>query len=65
MWPYKAAGRGPQHVAEVVLMPLMKEWRSDPKVQLATCIQTVVANDLALLVMIHLGIASGVDVALL
>lgn len=28
MWGYKAAGRGPQHVAEGVLMPMMKEWRS-------------------------------------
>src|SRR5471030_711009 len=27
MWQYQAAGRGPQHVAEGVLMPIMKEWR--------------------------------------
>jgi ketosteroid isomerase-like protein len=27
MWQYKAAGRGPQHVAEGVLVPIMKEWR--------------------------------------
>ena len=27
MWQYKAAGRGPQHVAEGVLMPIMTEWR--------------------------------------
>ena len=27
MWRYKVAGRGPQHVAEGILMPLMKEWR--------------------------------------
>jgi len=27
MWQYKAAGRGPRHVAEGVLMPIMKEWR--------------------------------------
>src|SRR5471032_511503 len=27
MWQYKAAGRGPQHVAEGVLMPIMRDWR--------------------------------------
>lgn len=27
MWQYKVAGRGPQHVAEGILMPLMEEWR--------------------------------------
>jgi ketosteroid isomerase-like protein len=27
MWQYKAEGRGPQKVAEGVLMPMMKEWR--------------------------------------
>ena len=26
MWQYKAEGRGPQKVAEGVLMPMMKEW---------------------------------------
>jgi ketosteroid isomerase-like protein len=26
MWHYKAEGRGPQKVAEGVLMPMMKEW---------------------------------------
>lgn len=26
MWHYKALGRGPQHVAEGVLMPIMQEW---------------------------------------
>jgi ketosteroid isomerase-like protein len=26
MWHYKAGGRGPQHVAEGVLMPMMKDW---------------------------------------
>lgn len=28
MWHYKVRGRGPQAVAEGVLMPLMAEWRS-------------------------------------
>jgi ketosteroid isomerase-like protein len=28
MWPYRAAGRGPQHVAEGVFMKLQQEWRS-------------------------------------
>jgi uncharacterized protein len=28
MWQYKAGGRGPDKVAEGVLMPLMKEWKS-------------------------------------
>lgn len=28
MWQYKAVGRGPDKVAEGVLMPLMKEWKS-------------------------------------
>jgi ketosteroid isomerase-like protein len=28
MWSYKALGRGPQHVAEGVLMPMMKDWAS-------------------------------------
>jgi ketosteroid isomerase-like protein len=27
MWHYKVQGRGPQKVAEGLLMPLMKEWR--------------------------------------
>ncbi len=27
MWHYKVDGRGPQKVAEGLLMPLMKEWR--------------------------------------
>jgi hypothetical protein len=27
MWHYKVQGRGPQRVAEGLLMPLMKEWR--------------------------------------
>jgi ketosteroid isomerase-like protein len=26
-WPYKPTGRGPQGVAEGVLMPVLKEWR--------------------------------------
>jgi uncharacterized protein len=26
-WPYKPTGRGPQAVAEGVLMPVLKEWR--------------------------------------
>ena len=26
-WPYKPTGRGPQGVAEGVLMPLLKDWR--------------------------------------
>jgi ketosteroid isomerase-like protein len=26
-WPYKPTGRGPQSVAEGVLMPVLKEWR--------------------------------------
>ncbi len=26
-WPYKPNGRGPQAVAEGVLMPVLKEWR--------------------------------------
>jgi ketosteroid isomerase-like protein len=26
-WPYKPAGRGPQAVAEGVLMPVLREWR--------------------------------------
>jgi hypothetical protein len=33
MWHYKVLGRGPQKVAEGLLMPLMKEWsefRMDP-----------------------------------
>ena len=28
MWHYKVTGRGPQKVAEGLLMPLMKEWTS-------------------------------------
>jgi ketosteroid isomerase-like protein len=28
MWHYKVAGRGPQKVAEGLLMPLMAEWAS-------------------------------------
>ena len=28
MWQYKVVGRGPDKVAEGVLMPLMKEWTS-------------------------------------
>jgi ketosteroid isomerase-like protein len=28
MWQYKVAGRGPEQVAQGVLMPLMKDWRS-------------------------------------
>jgi uncharacterized protein len=28
MWQYKVVGRGPDKVAEGVLMPLMKEWKS-------------------------------------
>jgi ketosteroid isomerase-like protein len=28
MWQYKARGRGPRHVAEGVLMPMMKDWSS-------------------------------------
>ena len=28
MWHYKVAGRGPQRVAEGLLMPLMAEWAS-------------------------------------
>lgn len=27
-WPYKPTGRGPQGVADGVLMPVLKEWRS-------------------------------------
>ena len=27
MWPYRATGRGPQHVATGVLIPLLAEWR--------------------------------------
>jgi len=27
MWPYRAQGRGPQHVASGVFMPLLAEWR--------------------------------------
>jgi uncharacterized protein len=27
-WPYKPTGRGPQSVAEGVLMPVLKEWRN-------------------------------------
>jgi hypothetical protein len=26
-WPYKPMGRGPQRVADGVLMPVLKEWR--------------------------------------
>ena len=28
MWHYKVTGRGPQKVAEGLLVPLMKEWKS-------------------------------------
>lgn len=27
-WPYKPTGRGPQGVADGVLMPVLKEWRN-------------------------------------